>query len=83
MLETLQKVQQLQVEVLKTGRDCHVDAGVYVSTLDSDTHIGFDVIIFEDNEIDKSFEFSYTDSEKELKAELAKFEAYVDRIKDE
>lgn len=82
MLETLKKVQPFQVEIIKAGLPCHLDGGMYRSKLLGD-HIGFDVTVFEGNEIVRQFEFSADMSQAELDAEIASMAAYVDRIKNE
>ena len=74
MLATLAKVQPLQAEILKTGRSCHLDAGVYQNLMweRDETHLSFELTDF------------YSDmTEKELQAEFGCLEAYVERIKEE
>lgn len=84
MLEILAKVQPLQAEILKTGRSCHLDAGIHNNLwAGSGTHINFDVTIFEQHEIVRQFEFSANMSQEELTVELAAIQAYLNRIKDE
>lgn len=83
MLEMLKKVQPLQVEILKTGRTCHVDAGVGYSSLYDKSHIGFEVVIFEELDLVKDYDFSSVVTEEELNAEFACLQAYVNRIKAE
>lgn len=82
MLETLKKVQPFQVEIIKAGLHCHLDGGMYRNALFSD-HVGFEITVFEDNEIVREFEFSAVMSRAELDAEVASLAAYVDRIKNE
>lgn len=82
MLEMLAKVQQQQIEILKTGRSCHVDASVsehYYN--DTGEHISFDVTIFEQNELVRSFDFYHNMTQEELDAEYGCLVAYVNRIK--
>lgn len=82
MLETLKKVQPYQVEIFKTGRHCHLDGGMYRNILFGN-HVGFDITVFEGNEIVRQFEFSADMTRAELDAEIASLAAYVDRIKNE
>lgn len=82
MLETLKKVQPYQVEIFKTGRHCHLDGGVYHG-IGSGDHINFDLTVFDDFEIVRKFEFGADMTEKELQAEVASLDAYVERIKEE
>ena len=78
MLDMLSKVQPLQSDILKSGRSAHLDAHVHKGLWDpSDTHISFDVIVFEGNTLVKNFEFSSCDTEEEVEAVLASFVAYV------
>lgn len=82
MLETLKKVQPFQVEIINSGRHCHIDGGMYRSSL-LGNHVGFEVTVFECNEIVRQFEFSADMTRAELDAEIASLAAYVDRIKNE
>ncbi|MBO7071864.1 MAG: hypothetical protein J6W09_11315 [Bacteroidales bacterium] len=79
MLETLAKVQPMQMEIVKTGRSAHLDCGVH----SVDGHISFDLTVFCDLEIVRQFEFSSLGTAGELEEELACLEAYVKRIKAE
>ena len=85
MLATLAKVQPLQAEILKTGRSCHLDAGVYQNLMweRDETHLNFELTVFEDHDIVKEFDFYSDMTEKELQAEFGCLEAYVERIKEE
>ena len=81
MLETLAKVQPLQAEILNSGRSCHVDGSVCKQFFwNKGTHINFDLTVFEESEIVKQFDFSANMTQRELDAELACLEAYVERI---
>lgn len=82
MLETLKKVQPFQVEIIKSGRHCHLDGGMYRDGFFGD-HVGFDITVFECSEIVRQFEFSADMTRAELDAEIASLAAYVDRIKNE
>ena len=79
MLETLAKVQPMQIEIVKTGRSAHLDCGVH----SGDGHISFDLTVFEELEIVRQFEFSSIWTSGELEEELTCLEAYVKRIKAE
>lgn len=83
MLEVLAKVQQRQIEILNTGRSCHVDAGVHYNCFDTGEHISFNVTVFEENTLDRSFDFYHNMTKDELEAEYARLAAYVNRIKTE
>lgn len=78
MLDMLSRVQPYQAEILKTGRSAHIDAHVHEDFWDpSDTHISFDVTVFEDNTLVKNFEFSSGDTEEQIEAVFASLVAYV------
>jgi len=83
MLEILGKVQPYQVEIIRTGRHCHIDGGLYRGAIVTPDHVGFEVTVFEDTEIVRQFEFDANMSSAELTAEIASLKAYVDRIKEE
>ena len=83
MLEMLKKVQQQQVEILKTDRSAHLDSGVHENLHEYGHHISFDLNIYENNSHVRDFEFSSTMSQEELDAEYACLAAYVNRIKKE
>lgn len=83
MLETLKKVQPYQIEIIRAGRYCHLDGGLYRGFAITPSHICFDVTIFEDSTIVRQFEFSADMTERELQAEVESLAAYVDRIKNE
>lgn len=78
MLDILSKVQPLQADILKSGRSAHIDAHVHEGFWDpSDTHISFDVTVFEDTTLVKIFEFSSRDTEEEVQAVFVSLVAYV------
>ena len=69
MLDMLKKVQELQPAILKAGYSAHIDATVHQNFLDAqNTHLSFELTVFEDNEIVKSFDFMSSDSEEVLNA---------------
>lgn len=78
MLDTLKKVQALQVSILEAGYSAHIDANIHQNWMDvTGRHISFELVIFEDNEIIRSFEFSPSDSEDILNATYDLAVAYV------
>lgn len=79
MLETLAKVQPMQLEIVKTGRSAHLDCGVN----SRNGHISFDLTVFEELEIVRQFEFSSIGNAGDLEEEMACLQAYVKRIKAE
>lgn len=84
MLEMLKKVQNLQSEIIISGRSCHLDAGVHEDLFfEGGTHISFDVTVFDENELVRQFDFSSNLNEEELNAEYQCLVAYVNRIKSE
>ena len=84
MLEMLKKVQNLQAEIIISGRSCHLDAGVYEDHFfEAGTHISFDVTVFDEHELVREFDFSSNLTEEELKEEYQCLVAYVNRIKSE
>jgi hypothetical protein len=68
MLDTLNKVQALQASILKAGYSAHIDANVHQNWMETGRHISFELVIFEDNEIIRSFEFSPSDPDGVLNA---------------
>lgn len=78
MLDTLKKVQELQASILEAGYSAHIDASVHQNWMDvTGRHISFELVIFEDNEIIRSFEFSPSDPEGVLNATYDLAVAYV------
>ncbi len=69
MLDTLKKVQELQATILQAGYSAHVDADVHQNIFNKDDrHLSFELTIFKDTDIIKSFDFMSYDSEDVLVA---------------
>ena len=78
MLDVLSKVQPYQADVLKSGRSIHIDASVHEDIwAPGETHIDFDVNVFEDHSIVNSFDFSSSETEEQVEAVFASLVAYV------
>ena len=73
MLELLKEAQQKQIELLNAGLSAHLDANLHENTFPSDggTHISFDMYVFDGNMLDKTYNFSATDSERQNRALFA------------
>lgn len=82
MLDTLKKVQPLQVKLLQAGASAHLDASVNENRFSDEpgTHIDFSVDVFIDNNLEKSFDFSPNDTEEQVNAELAALRAYANSL---
>lgn len=79
MLETLKKVQPIQIQLLQSGVSAHLDAGVSPNRYSEDngTHIDFSIDIFVENNLEKSFDFSPLDTEEEVNATVSSLQAYA------
>ena len=78
MLETLAKVQPLQLEIYKHLLGAHLDAHVHDDIFNTGEHsLDFDLYVFDGHELVKTFEFSSGDTEEEVLAELTRLTAYV------
>lgn len=81
MLDMLSKVQPLQAEILKTGRSAHLDSHYHEYEWDQPGHdIEFEMYVFEDNSLVKTFDFNARDTEEEVEAVFASLAAYVNSI---
>ena len=82
MLAMLEKVQPLQIEILKTGQSAHLDGGPHSQWPDrTASYISFELTVFEENEIIKSFEFSAMETEEVLDATYGLAVAYTKYLK--
>ena len=82
MLDLLKKVQELQIEIVATGRTAHLDASTHETLFSyGETHISFDMTVFEEHQIVESFEFDATDDDNELEYEFRRLSLYVDKVK--
>lgn len=82
MLEMLEKIQPLQREILKTGHSAHIDAGPHSQWPGrSSTYISFELTIFEETEIIKSFDFSAVETREVLEATYNLAVAYTNYLK--
>jgi hypothetical protein len=78
MLETLAKVQPLQLEIYKHLLGAHLDAHVHENIFDAEEHsLDFDLYVFDGHGLLKMFEFNSGDTEEEVLAELTRLTAYV------
>ena len=69
MLDTLIKVQELQSTILTAGYSAHLDAGVHENWPDiRETHINFELTIFDGTELIRTFDFNASDSEAVIEA---------------
>lgn len=83
MLDTLNKVQALQVEALKKGYSAHIDAYTHQNWPEVDgTHLSFGLTIFGEREIIRSFDFSSSDPEGVLDATFDLAVAFVKSLQD-
>lgn len=81
MLDMLSKVQPFQPEIIKTGRSAHLDAHYHEHEWFTPDHsIDFDLYVFENNELIKSFEFNSRYTEEEIEAVLTSLKAYVNSL---
>lgn len=78
MLDALKRIQALQPIILNAGYSAHIDANFHTDWLDSSlTYITFDLVVFESNEIVKSFDFTARDTRELIDANCALAEAYA------
>lgn len=82
MLDTLNKVQALQPSILEAGYSAHIDANVHPNWPDEEnTHLSFELTIFEDNEIIRSFDFMASDPEEVINSTYDLAAAYTKYLK--
>ena len=78
MLDALKRVQALQPIFLNAGYSAHIDANFHTDWLDAEhTYITFDLVVFEYNDIIKSFDFSARDTRELVDATCSLAEAYA------
>lgn len=83
MLDTLKKVQPLQVEALKKGYSAHIDAYTHQNWPYADGHhLSFGLTIFGEREIVRTFDFSSSDPEDVLDATYDLAVAFVKSLQD-
>jgi len=82
MLDTLKKVQAIQVKLIQDGASAHLDVNVCQNRFSDNpgTHIDFSVDIFIDNNLEKSFDFSPLDTEEEVNAAVSSLQAYENSL---
>lgn len=77
MLEILAAVQPLQTECLRRRHSMHLDTSIHHNFWGEGTHINFDVAIYSEYTLVKSFEFTALDTEAVNRAKVHLLDAYI------
>lgn len=82
MLSLMEEVQREQRALIFAGRSAHLDANVHENTFPSDggSHITFTLVVFDDNTLDKTYDFTATDTEEQNRARLALLVADINAL---
>ena len=82
MLEILKDVQREQSALIGIGRSAHLDVNIHENTFPSDsgTHITFTLTVFDGNTLDKTYDFTATDTEEQNRARLALLVADINAL---
>ena len=84
MLDILSEVQKQQIILLDAGFCAHLDANIHENTSwDVDpggSHISFELIVFDGDQIDKRYEFDPRETEEQVRAWLALLIADVNAL---
>lgn len=82
MLSLMEEVQREQRALIFAGRSAHLDVNIHENTFPSDsgTHITFTLTVFDDNTLDKTYDFTATDTEEQNRARLALLVADINAL---